>query len=145
MSKDILLPIIGIKQKHMHCGPACVEMILKFYGYDNIDQNTIGRDLRIKIKRGCYPSDVIRYLKRFNIETEKVKNIELISKISEGRPIVLGQKDHFMLLIGIEGDQYLYIDPYTGRRNKDKLEFFKKDTVDLILIKKVGIKSGRKI
>lgn len=144
MAKNILLPITGIKQRPIHCGPACIEMILKFYGYVNVDQVIVGKDLRVKFSRGCYPYQVIKYLKRFNIIAEKSKKIEDIERISEGNPIVLGQMDHFMLLIGREGNEYFYIDPATGRKNKDTLDYFKREMIDIIIITKVEKPDGRK-
>ena len=144
MDRDILLPIVGTKQRPMHCGPVCIELVLKFYGFENMDQAIIGKDLNVKGNRGCFPRDVIKYLKRYNITAEKSKAITDIEKISEGRPIFLGQRDHFMLLIGREGDNFIYIDPATGRRNRDTLEWFKKEVVDLVLITHIGEHDGRK-
>jgi len=131
---NILLSIAGIKQKTMHCGPACIEMILKFYGYTNILQEDIGKDLRVIDRKGCYPSDIIRYLRRFNIEVVKIKRLRDVEKIIKGRPIILGQRNHFMLLIGKVGDKFIYIDPYTGRRNRATFEWIQREVVDLLII-----------
>jgi len=117
-------------------------MVLRFYGYDNITQAIVGKDLNVKLKRGCYPRDIIAYLKRFNIVAEKSKKISDIAKIREGYPIFLGQREHFMLLIGVEGEQFVYIDPATGRKNKDKFDYFKKEIVDLVVITSIGVHNG---
>jgi len=140
--ETILLPISGIKQKSMHCGPTCIEMVLKFYGYKNINQTQIGNDLKVVNRNGCYPSDVIRYLSRFNIVVVKTKRIKSISEIVKGYPIILGQRDHFMLLIGYEDEKYIYVDPYTGRKNKASLEWFQREIVDLLIITSVEKDNG---
>jgi len=145
---QIILVIEPIKQRSMHCGPACIEMILKFYGFKYVDQGTIGRDIRVMPRKGCFPNDVIKYLRRYNIEAIKSKNLDDLKEIEKGHPIVLGQKDHFMLLIGVEGEKLIYIDPYVGKKYKTSLSEFKetKDQtiIDLVIIKKVEIPNGAK-
>jgi ABC-type bacteriocin/lantibiotic exporter with double-glycine peptidase domain len=112
-------------------------MVLKYYGYTMIDQKTIGNDIMVKIKRGCYPHDVIRYLKRYNIFAEKKTGIRTLNYLDNKRPIIIGTYDHFMLLVGRIGKKYFIIDPATGRKGKYEYEFFQKEVKDYVIIKEI--------
>ena len=139
--KNYLLPIKPIKQKTLlHCGPACLQLILNYYGFSNINQSIIGRDLKVRQRRGCYDQDIINYLKRYNIESIKSKHIEDLEKINRGYPIILSQEDHVMLCVGVEGDKYVFIDTEFGSVRKRKLDWFKKNVIDLLIVTKVGLK-----
>jgi ABC-type bacteriocin/lantibiotic exporter with double-glycine peptidase domain len=137
--KDILLPIKPIKQIPLYCGPASLELVLNYYGFPYINQKIIGRDLRVRAHRGCYTQEVINYLKRYNIIAEKSNHIEDLKLIKNGQPIFLGQEDHFMLCIGIKGDKYIFIDPEFGSIRQRKLEWFKENVKDLIIITKTNL------
>ena len=139
--KNYVIPVTGIKQKRLHCGPCCIEMVLKYYGFKNVDQVTIGKDINVKIKRGCYPHDVIRYLKRYNITAEKRKTLGTLMYLEHKRPIIIGTYDHFMLLVGVIDTKYIVLDPATGRKQKYDYKFFKEEVKDYIIIKE--IKNGK--
>jgi ABC-type bacteriocin/lantibiotic exporter with double-glycine peptidase domain len=130
----VILKVKPIKQKSLHCGPCCIEMVLKFYGFKNVTQITIGKDINIKVKRGCYPRDVIRYLKRFNIIAEKRRTLNTLEYLKYKRPIIIGTQEHFMLLIGLKDKKYIIIDPSTGRKQKREYKFFKEEVKDYIII-----------
>ncbi len=135
---DFVLDIKGVKQKKLHCGPCCIEMVLRYYGYENIDQETIGKDINVKIKRGSYPRDVIAYLRRYDIIAEKKTALSTLKYLDKRRPIIIGTSEHFMLLVGKEGDKYIILDPATGRKNKYTYDFFREEVKDYIVIKEVA-------
>lgn len=131
------LKIKPIKQIRYHCYPACIEMILKYYGINKIDQKEIGKKFKaIKILRGCYPSDVMKYLKRFGIMSEKRGVWEGIPFSNLKHPVIVGTMKHALLLIGkSKGGKMVLIDPAIGKRIYRTMKFFYYKVKDYIVIK----------
>ena len=132
----MVLKIKSIKQIKYHCGPACIEMILKYYGINKFDQKEIGTKFKVKIIRGCYPYQVIKYLKRFGILAEKRGVWEGIPFDNLKHPIIVGTKTHFLLFIGRNKKKKLVlIDPAIGKRIYRTMKYFYKEIKDYIVIK----------
>ena len=130
------LKIKPIKQIKFHCGPACIEMVLKYYGINKPEQKEIGKRFRVRIIRGCYPYQVIRYLKRFGIIAEKQGVWEGIPFRNLKHPVIVGTKTHFLLFTGQnEKEKLVLIDPAKGKRIYRTMEYFYKEVKDYIVIK----------
>jgi len=132
-----VLSIKGIKQLSLHCGPACIEMVLRYFGYNNIKQRRIGKDIKVNLKEGCYTIDIIRYLKRYNIITEFRKGKNVLKSLTITHPIVICTRSHFMLLVGKENEKYIIINPASGNHIKKDIDFFKKEIVGYIIVREV--------
>jgi ABC-type bacteriocin/lantibiotic exporter with double-glycine peptidase domain len=127
MSKDItkiVLPIKGIKQKPLHCGPVCVCMILRYYGVRQT-QDEIGRAIKIRRLGGSYPSQLMKYLEKYGVRTQKVRTLNFEKYFIHPRPAIIGFKQHFCLLIGRINSHAVVIDPQTGRKSIVKKDYFK--------------------
>jgi len=142
MENDFLLPIKSIKQLPAYCGPACIEMVLKFYNIKNIDQKKIGKELGIIWREGCFPYQVIRFLKKYKIicvkDRSKKRPLEYFEKTKQ--PIILGEVDHFTLLVGKNKDRYIVIDPYYGKAVSKNYNYFQKIKEYLIIVEVNGVK-----
>jgi ABC-type bacteriocin/lantibiotic exporter with double-glycine peptidase domain len=118
----VILPIKGIKQKSYFCGPACIEMILYYYGY-KVSQKEIGKILGTYRRRGTYTSQVIKYLSKYGIICKKVKELDIDKYLDKPRPLIIGFPQHFVLLIGRVKNYLVVLDPAHGRRNIVKRDY----------------------
>jgi len=141
MENNFILKISPVKQLPCHCGPSCIEMVLKFYKIKNIDQVKIGKEINVTFRSGCFPFQVIKYLKKYNIVCRKdggrKRALSYFEKTRQ--PIILGEVDHFTLLIGKKDDKYIINDPYYGKQKIKSLDYFQKINEYLIIIEALGV------
>ena len=132
---NFILSVVKIKQLPLHCGPACMEMLLRFYGIKNVTQKKIGRDMNVVWGDGCLPSQVIRYLKKFKIFcriSRKKYALEYFEKSHQ--PIILGEASHFTILIGKKKNKYIIIDPCYGRCRLKSQDYFSQDINEYVIV-----------
>lgn len=131
----ILLNIKGVKQKTNCCGPACLSMILSFYGY-NVKQSQIKKECQVGRQRGMYTRQAIAYLKNHGISCSMEKKVDIDKYFRKPRPLLLGFEHHFVLMVGLINGHIIVIDPATGRKSivgRDYLNNVK----DYTVIKKI--------
>ena len=134
-NRDFVLNIKPIKQLPIHCGPACMEMLLRFYGIKNVTQKKIGRDINVLWREGCLPNQVIRYLKKFKIVCRISRRKYALDYFEKSRqPIILGESAHFTLLIGKKKDKYIIIDPCYGRCRIKNINYFLEDINEYVIV-----------
>jgi ABC-type bacteriocin/lantibiotic exporter with double-glycine peptidase domain len=127
MSKEvtkIVLPIKGVKQKALHCGPCVVSMILRYYGIRQT-QEEIGKAMNIKRQGGTYPSQLMKYLERYGVHAKKVGSLKLEKYMAHPRTAIIGFKQHFCLIVGRINSHAVVIDPNTGRKSIVRADYFK--------------------
>lgn len=115
-----------------YCGPAAAQMMLSFFGYD-FTQEEIGKESLTKSPGGTGPNKLISAVKRITasgvagqiIRYNQIYNLrdEVKSWIADGALIILwykkpvlfpeksSQGGHFVLCVGIEGDELIVLDP----------------------------------
>ena len=125
MRGKILLPIRGVKQKKFCCGPACIEMVLQYYGY-KVTQEQVRKEVGVWEQRGMFPHQVIKYLAKYGIISEKVKRIDVDKYLETPRPAIIGLKCHFSLLVGKLNGYLIIIDPAVGRKSIVKRDYLRK-------------------
>ena len=123
-----------VTQLPSYCGPAAVSMALSFFGYD-ITQEEMGRLSETKVPGGTAPKKMISAAKKGTgnaingvlIRYEDIYNLkdEVKSWLSEGallllwfkKPVVFPEKKsrsgHYVLCVGVEGDELIVMDPST--------------------------------
>lgn len=135
MRGKLLLPIKGVRQRKFCCGPACVEMVLQYYGY-RVTQEQVRKECRVWEQRGMFPHQVIDYLAKYGIIAKKVKKINVDKYLEKPRPAIIGLKCHFTLLVGKLGNYLIIIDPASGRKSIVKRDYLRK-VKDYTIIQKV--------
>jgi ABC-type bacteriocin/lantibiotic exporter with double-glycine peptidase domain len=146
MENNFILSIKPIKQLKCHCGPACIESLLKFYKINGISQVKIGQDMHVTFRDGCFPFQVIRYLKRHNIicrnDRSKKRALSYFEKTHQ--PIILGEVDHFTLLVGMKDDKLIVNDPYYGKQKVKNLSYLNKVNEYMLIIEALGVNYEKK-
>lgn len=119
-----------VEQKPSFCGPACVSMVLKVFGY-NEPQSKIGDLSNTKVGSGTHPNTLIKVAQ--DITKNKVKgawiDVEHITDLkdevrlwlSEGALIIVDYKKnilfpeaksaHYSVCVAVEGDELVILDP----------------------------------
>lgn len=120
--------IIPIKQLVLHCGPACIAMVLSVCGHP-VDQVVIGKDLQVMNRKGCSSQDIVQYLRAYGLEAD------VSTDSSEIKPLQIVRTDrHFMLVAGREGDDYVLVEPLGGKFTKRDEAWFKEKVDEVIRI-----------
>jgi|GEM_PF-5964480 len=135
MQGKVVLPIKGVRQKKYCCGPACIEMVLWYYGY-KVSQDQIKKEARVGSQRGMFPSQVLKYLEKYGVICSKVKTMDVDKYLEKPRPLILGLENHYVLLIGHINKHLILIDPSTGRKSIVARSYLK-DVKDYTKILKV--------
>lgn len=113
------------------CGVACVAMVKRFYNVgESTTVNNLARRTKLaKADRGLLPSDLIVLLGLGGISAYAKHSLSLQAlreEIDKGKPVILlvnykhfGGKafGHYALLIGYEGDEFIWHDPYLKGAN----------------------------
>jgi hypothetical protein len=121
-----------IKQMNYYCGPASASMMLSFFGYD-FSQQQIGKLAKTMVPGGTKPLNLIRAVESLTnnmvkgqlIRYNQIYNLkeEVKSWIADGamllmwykKPVLFPAKKsrsgHFVLCVGIEGDELILMDP----------------------------------
>lgn len=133
----MILEINKIRQLRNHCGPCCVEIVLRFLGMENVTQKEIGEAVKLKENRGTLPHHLIKYMKGMGIIACKRINHNLDEYLLSKKPVIVGTRNHFMILFGKIEDKFLIYDPQSGKTNKKQLIFFKRNVRDYIVISEV--------
>lgn len=124
--------LIAIKQLALHCGPACIAMVLAFYGQP-VDQAVIGKEFRVVERGGCSSQEIAQYLRNKGLQ------VEISKHVSDLRPLeIIKTGKHFMLLTGKEGDYYILIEPLGGMFTKRDQQWFDTKVDEVIRISKKG-------
>ncbi|HLC36577.1 MAG TPA: C39 family peptidase [archaeon] len=122
-----------VTQLRSYCGPASAAMMLNFYGFDKATQEILGNLSETKQPGGVKPNKLIEAVKQFTegnvigakINFEKIYNLKEEAKnwLSEGamlimwfkKPVLFPEKSsksgHYVLCVGIEGDELIIMDP----------------------------------
>lgn len=120
------------------CGIACIDMILKYYGYDE-NYTDIRKSLYITDK-GLSIQNMVNYFHKRNIKTKlyKVNNnkIKIYNFININAPIIglLNDKDsyHYVVIYKVRHGKIKYSDPCEKNiKNEKNIDFFNK--LDLLI------------
>ena len=117
-----------------HCGPASAMMMLEFFGYE-IAQEEMAREAKTKVPGGTEPEDLISAVKKLTNSEVRGKLIrfdeifdlaeEVKAWIAEGALVILwykksvifpdkhSQSGHYVLCVGVEGEELIVMDPST--------------------------------
>ncbi len=121
-----------IPQKNYFCGPASASMMLSFFGY-NFSQEDVGKIAGTSSPGGTKPLDLINAVEKLTktlvkgqlVRYNQIYNLkdEVKSWIADGamllmwykKPVLFPTKKsrsgHFVLCVGIEGDEIIIMDP----------------------------------
>ncbi len=121
-----------IKQMNYYCGPASASMMLSFFGY-NFSQQEIGKLAKTTSPGGTKPLDLINAVESLTknivkgqlLRYNQIYNLkdEVKSWIADGamllvwykKPVLFPEKKsrsgHFVLCVGVEGDELILMDP----------------------------------
>lgn len=118
------------EQKPSYCGPASAQIVLSVFGYD-IDQIRIGELCKTKGGVGTHPDTLIRVVQRLAkrrvkgawISYEHITDLkqEVNAWLQQGALVIIdykknylfpsAKKAHYSVVLGIQGDELLVIDP----------------------------------
>lgn len=120
------------------CGIACIDMILKYYGYDE-NYTDIRKSLYITDK-GLSIQNMVNYFHKRNIKTKLYKvntnKIKIYNFININAPIIglLNDKDsyHYVVIYKVRHGKIKYSDPCEKNiKNEKNIDFFNK--LDLLI------------
>jgi hypothetical protein len=123
-----------VTQMPSYCGPAAASMALSFFGFD-VTQEDLGRLSETRVPGGTAPKRIVTAVKKASgnavngvlIRYEDIYNLkeEVKSWLSEGgllilwfkKPVIFPEKKsrsgHYVLCVGVEGDELIVMDPST--------------------------------
>lgn len=121
------------------CGAACLMMMLKYHKIEQYLFSQLCSELKLDIDPvtkgypgnqpfGCYPEDIHRFMisHRYIYRTHFYKN-EFYDALKNNGPIMVmisagteigHEEGHWILLIGIENNKFIYLDPWQSEANK---------------------------
>lgn len=125
--KIIIGGIKPVTQGRMACLPACLEMVMRYYGCDKIDQRKIGDELGQTLG-GTKWNLVSSFLQRYDLKAEffydgtETKFLirdyirQQIPVIAEGKKLGMEKITHVVLIVGFDNSKNLlyFIDPEKG-------------------------------
>ncbi|MAH33284.1 hypothetical protein CL615_02745 [archaeon] len=119
-----------VEQKPSYCGPACASMILKIFGYNEV-QSKIGDLSKTKVGLGTHPSTLIKVVQDITkddvrgawVDFEHITDLknEIRMWLNEGAMIIVdykknilfpeSKKAHYAVCVAVEGDELVILDP----------------------------------
>lgn len=118
MAKTLKIPYA--KQMSQYCGPACLEMVLRYYGIDK-KQEEIAREISPIPWFGYTVKELIDYMENqgFKVELTEKSNIEeLIKNVDKGIPTIIVQRlnaqtkqPHYRIVTGYTDKHITLHDP----------------------------------
>ena len=134
----ILKEVKPLKQKKRMCGPASLEIVLRYYG-KNKNQNELKKMLGSSILMGTTNSSMIEISKKlgFKVQFKTNSSIEEIRKlISNKIPPIIGWitprgGSHYSVVQGIDKKYIFIVDPELNKVRKFKIEDFSKRWLDV--------------
>lgn len=107
-----------VKQRHRHCGPATLSMVMQFYGRHALQDN-IADAIFDKTKLGTFQTDMVAYLRSQSFLPYELapKLTDVIHAVADGYPVIVMQnlgfngvggvlsKWHYALVVGYDLNQ----------------------------------------
>ena len=132
----MILNIKTIKQLKDYCGPACVEMVLRFYGKrgGKYSQEAIGNRYSIDYEGGTTITMILEMLDHYRIKSLVIRgkrkaNPKKICKYLDKYkcPIIIYTYTHYLVATGYTKNAIYIIDPFNGKkiRRSKKGNFWK--------------------
>ncbi len=147
----ILKEIKPLKQKKRMCGPASLEIVLRYYG-KNKDQNELKKLLGSNILMGTSNNKMIEISRNLGFESQLKTNSsvkEIKELISQKIPPIIGWitpegASHYSVVQGIDEKNIFIVDPELNKIRKFRINDFSKRWLDvnwekLSLLKKVFV------
>jgi len=140
------IKIKPIKQSRGYCGPACLKMILDYYGI-KLSQNKIAKLTKTSRIYGCREKNIVKLAKKlgFKAIVKANSNINELRKLTnKGIPVIAAwtspeEGSHYSVISGFQGRKILIADSHFGRILKKDMKWFEErwfDKVDSKLIKR---------
>lgn len=122
---------VGADQFRNDCGPACVSMVIEYLTGRKVSPDVLARKTKLPQNKdkGLNAADLLVLLGAERVRASARHSLTLQTlkaEIDTGRPVILlvnykyfgGMPfGHFALLIGYEGNEYVFHDPYKGGPN----------------------------
>lgn len=127
-----LLPIPAIKQSPSHCGPACLQMILAYYG-KKVSERTLGKAAGTTLEHGTPPERLVAAAEAYGLAgTWKKRGTieEIRALVEKGVPVIVNwfatDEGHYSVVVGVSDTHVTLNDPETGRRLRLNYETFRR-------------------
>ncbi len=126
-----MLNIKPFKQAHAHCGPACLKMVLDYYGIKKTESE-ISKICKTN-NEGTLGENIVKAAQKFGLKAiikdnsspQDIRNFVLKKKI----PVIFHwfseYVDHYSIIVDIDSENYYYIDPDFGELRAKRTEDLK--------------------
>lgn len=128
-SSAVLLDVPFVSQKEWYCSEASATMILQYYGYGNVTQEYVNKNIAYNfetmlLESENYPENFGDYLENCTYANIDLENLR--SEIDENDPVMIrllaGKYRHTVVVVGYSSD-FIYVhDPAKGKYQKMNAE-----------------------
>lgn len=124
-SRVVLLDVPFVRQKDFYCSEASTTMILRYYGYSDVTQEYVNRNIAINFE------NMLPGLRGYLNCSYTVLDVEgLKDEIAEEDPVMirlqLGNYLHTVVVVGYEENSFFVHDPSQGKYLKTNIEALQK-------------------
>lgn len=125
-----MLRVKGYKQKPSFCGPACLKMVLGYWGV-KASMNRLGTLARTTTSRGTRAECMVRAARHFGFTGFVMSNVpfaHLRRYLEKKIPVIINwfyeTEGHYSVVVGIDKDTIYLRDPSDGRMRSLPLSVF---------------------
>ncbi len=141
-----MIKLKPFKQSKGYCGPACLKMVMGYYGIQK-SEDYWAKLTKSSRTKGCDEENIIKAAKKLNFKGYVKQNSsikELRELVKKGIPIIVDwfspeEAGHYSVVVGFEGNKILIADPHFGKIMKHDVNWFEERWFDIVsekLIKK---------
>ncbi|MBW2996858.1 C39 family peptidase [Candidatus Woesearchaeota archaeon] len=126
-----MLKLKPYKQSRGYCGPACLKMVLGYYGVVK-SERTLAKMTKTSRTKGCEEKNIVAAAKKLGFKAyvkQKSSIAELRRLVRKGIPVIVDwfspeEAGHYSVVVGFEKDNIILADPHFGRIKKHKIDWF---------------------
>jgi ABC-type bacteriocin/lantibiotic exporter with double-glycine peptidase domain len=133
-----MLKLKPYKQSRGYCGPACLKIVLGYYGIIKSEKE-LAKMTKTSCAKGCEEKNIVSAAKKLGFKAyvkQKSSIAELRRLVKKGIPVIVDwfspeEAGHYSVVVGFEKDKIILADPHFGRIKKHKTDWFAERWFDM--------------
>lgn len=134
-----MITLTPFKQSPGYCGPACLKMILSFYGIKK-SEDELAELTKTTRDKGCSEKEIVKAAEKFGLkgfikQNSTIKELKELNK--KGTPVIVDwfspeEEGHYSVVVDINDKKIKIADPRFGEIKEHDIKWFEERWYDLV-------------